>query len=364
MVLTGGHAATPAIAVIEKINRRKSRKTELFWIGSREAIPGTNLETIEYKILPEMGVKFCEINAGKIQTKFTRHTIPLILKIPVGFIQSLFLLLKIRPKLVLSFGGYASFPVVFWAYFLRIPVILHEQTVAAGRSSIFSEAFAKKIVLARKESLRFFPRNKSIVVGNPVMADILKVAPKEKPGNPKLILVMGGSRGSQFINESIISVTDVLLQKFRIVHITGQNEYEKVSGYRNSLSTPKAAKYRILPFVDPREMSGLYESADIVVSRSGASTVSEIMAVKRPAILIPLPRTFMGEQVKNAKYAENFGVAQVLEEQDVTDNSLLTMIDRISDSWEDIVKKVEDKISPDRFAAEKLVDILFKFMLQ
>src|SRR5688572_25348723 len=111
ILLTGGHAATVGIAVVEELKERLDKNVDIYWIGSRRAMEGSKSSTLEYKIYPNIGVKFYSIDAGKIQTKFTRYTIPSLVKIPVGFIQSFFLLLKIWPKVVLSFGGYASFPV-------------------------------------------------------------------------------------------------------------------------------------------------------------------------------------------------------------------------------------------------------------
>ena len=145
ILLTGGHAATTGIAVVEEIRRRESLKgAEIYWIGSLTAIEGSKFSTIESRTFPRIGVNFIPIIAGKIQTKFTRHTIPSLLKIPVGFIQAFWLMLKIKPKVTLSFGGYSSFPVIFWSWIFRIPVILHEQTVVAGRASI-SSAFSPSL---------------------------------------------------------------------------------------------------------------------------------------------------------------------------------------------------------------------------
>jgi len=205
ILLTGGHAATTGIAVIEEIRKtEKLKDSKIYWLGAQTAMEGSKISTLESRVFPRIGVQFIPIIAGKIQTKFTRHTIPSILKIPVGFIQAFWYLVKIRPNVVLSFGGYSSFPVVFWSWVFRIPVILHEQTVAAGRASISSSPFATKIALARSESLSYFPKNKSVITGNPLMSNVLKVKPRKYLGNPPTILIIGGSRGSNFINDLII----------------------------------------------------------------------------------------------------------------------------------------------------------------
>ena len=142
IVLTGGHAATPGLAVIQKLkDLYKKENLLIYWIGSKKAVEGSSASTLEYRIFPSMGVNFVGLTAGKIQTKLTKHTIPSLLKIPIGFIQSFFSLLKIKPKVIISFGGYASFPVVFWGWVFRVPVILHEQTSVVGRASFISAFF-------------------------------------------------------------------------------------------------------------------------------------------------------------------------------------------------------------------------------
>jgi len=356
IVLTGGHAATPGIATVRELRKRNfGKELQIYWVGSKKSAEGSKISTLEYKIYPEIGVKFYPITAGKIQTKFTRHTIPSLLKIPVGFVQAFIALLKIKPKVVLSFGGYASFPVVFWAWVFRIPVFLHEQTVAAGRASMASSFFATWVAVSREESLKFFPKSKVTVTGNPVMPEIVKVEPKTTLGNPPTILIMGGSRGSQFINEEVANIADKLTQKYKLIHITGEANYLNYKNFESS-------RYEVLSMVDPRNIYKYYEKADIIISRAGASSVSEIMIVKRPAILIPLPRTFMDEQVKNAKYAEDFGIAKVMLEKEVNSVSLESIIDDTFENWKRITQKVKDKKSPDKSAAKNLVDLVSPYL--
>lgn len=361
IVLTGGHAATVGIAVVEELQKRfKGSGVEISWIGSKKAIEGSNATTIEYKIYPDIGVKIYPIKAGKIQTKFTKYTILSILKIPVGFIQSLFILTKLSPDVVLSLGGYASFPVVFWAWIFRIPVILHEQTIVAGRASISSSFFSRKIALAREESMKFFPKEKCVITGNPVMSSIISVRSHTTYNIPHTILVMGGSRGSEFINEEIYKIIPeltqkYLLQKHKIIHITGESEYNKYKDYSNK-------NYEVVSFMDPREMYKYYSQADLIISRSGANTVSEIMVTGKPAILIPLPRTFMGEQVKNAQYAEKFGFAKVILETQVDPENLKEAINEMIQNKKSITNKMLDYKNLDVNAAKKLVDLLLDYV--
>ena len=358
IMLTGGHAATPGLAVIQKLKSTfKNNNLSIYWIGSKKAIEGSHTSTLEYKIFPNLGVNFIGLTTGKIQTKLTKHTIPSLLKIPIGFVQSFFTIIKINPKVIISFGGYASFPVVFWGWFFRIPVILHEQTTVVGRASYASSFFSTKIALSRKESISFFPKSKVVMTGNPVRNEIFEVKPKIKPGMPATILIMGGSRGSEFINEEILKVMPKLVNKYSLIHVTGESHYNKIKSFARK-------NYQVMSSVDPLQMPNFYQQADLIVSRSGANTVSEIIVTKRPSILIPLPRTFMDEQVKNAKYAENFGIAKVLMESEVTPDRLTLEIENIFNNWSNIQKGVSGKLSPDVNATKKLVDLATDYILE
>lgn len=359
ILLTGGHAATTGIAVVEEIRRRESLKeAEIYWIGSLTAIEGSKISTIESRTFPRIGVKFIPIAAGKIQTKFTRHTIPSLLKIPVGFIQAFWLLLKIKPNVTLSFGGYSSFPVIFWSWVFRIPVILHEQTVVAGRASISSAFFATKIALARMESQKYFPKNKSIVTGNPLMTGVLNVKTKTVLGKTPTVLVIGGSRGSTFINELVMELAKSILAHNILIHITGERDFEKVEKFKENLSPILRNNYKVYPSVNPSEIGSYYSQADLIISRSGANSVSEIIYAGRPAILIPLPRTFLGEQVKNARYAESFGFSSVFLEKDVTPEVILKEINHFLKDWDILIRRAEENLSPDTNASKKVVDLV------
>ncbi len=355
IVLTGGHAATPAIAVVEKLKEIYPNKLSIYWIGSKKAVEGSNAKTLEYKIFPDLGIKFVAIITGKLQTKLTPYTIPSLLKIPIGFVQSFFTLLSIRPRVILSFGGYASFPVVFWGWVFRIPIVLHEQTVAAGRANIAASFFSTKIALSREESLQSFPKNKSIVIGNPLMKEIADVDPKNKLSSPPTVLIMGGSRGSEFINEEILKILPELTNKYNVIHITGEAHFQEIEPFSKN-------GYEVLAYVAPQEMAKYYNKADLVIARSGANTVSEIIATKSPSVLIPLPRTFMNEQVKNAEYARTFGIARVLLETEVTPKRLLFEVNDIFKNWYKIMDKVSEKTSPDINSAERLANLVLAYI--
>lgn len=353
ILLTGGHAATTGLAVIEEI-KKKAPGSEIYWIGSKSAIPGSKTQPIEQTIYPSLGVKYFTISPGKLQTKFTRYTIPLIINIPVSFIQALFLLIKINPAVILALGGYTSLPVAFWGFIFGIPVILHEQTAVAGRASLITGIFAKKIAISRIESSKYFPAGKTVLTGNPMTSDILQVKKADVLHKPPRIFVIGGSRGSVFINELMIAARTELSKKSNVTHVTGERNFEKYNIFQSTT-------YKLLPLVSPKDMAKFYESSDIIISRAGANSVAEIVAVKRPAILIPLPRTFMDEQYKNALFAESFGLVKVFRESEINPQKLIALIEDIINNWKKVILH-NDYTDPDLGASEKLTQIILNSM--
>lgn len=357
ILLTGGHAATTALSVVEELVRRQEggKPWDIYWVGSEVAVEGKSIPTLESKVFPEVGVKTFSIVAGRLQRRFSLWSIPSFLKIPLGFVQAFILLLSIRPNIILSFGGYAAFPIVVSGWILRIPIIIHEQTCAAGRANRLSAFFATKIDLAREESKKFFPAEKCVLVGNPVLTQIREIMPKEKPGIPPTIFITGGSRGAQRINNVVALLLPNLLVKYRVIHLTGQLDFVKFSDIKNHLQLSLRRNYELYSQVDPMKVDNLYREADLIIARAGANTVSEIMTAKRPAILIPIPWTYGDEQTKNAEFARKFGIAKVIKEENFTPQTLRREIEDNFDHWEKIVQGVSNKSSPDKLAAEKLV---------
>lgn len=361
LVLTGGHAATTAVAVVEEI-RSQNKKWKLYWIGVKNAIEGKKVVTLESEVLPRLGVKFLSLTTGRLQRKFTLYTIPSFLKIPIGFVQSLYYLLKIKPRAVLSFGGFASFPVVFNAKLLGIPVIIHEQTAAAGRANLASSKFATKIALAREESKKYFKNSEIVVTGNPVMKEIQKVQPIADKIEKPVIYVTGGSRGSQSINDSVEAILKKLLSKYKVIHQTGGLDYLKFSEIRQKLPQALRDNYEVFIRVNPLEISKIYSQSTLIVSRSGANTTSEIMIIRRPAIMIPLPISYMDEQTENAKVAKKWGISEIISQANLTPEKLLSTIEKTIQNTPKILKNISGKQSLDKDASGKLVDLVGNYM--
>src|SRR5581483_5946680 len=202
LILTGGHAVSTATAVIEVLKVKFPQK-KLHWIGAKSLIEGKYVPNPAANIMSDIGVSFIPLTTGRLQKKFTRWTIPSLFKIPIGIFQSFQILIKLKPELILSFGGFVSIPISLAAWVLRIPFFIHEQTMAVGRANKITSIFAKKIFISRPESAKYFPKNKTILVGNPVRKSFTNIKHKSKPGNPITIYITGGSSGAQRINSTV-----------------------------------------------------------------------------------------------------------------------------------------------------------------
>lgn len=361
LVLTGGHAATTAVAVVEEI-KSQNKDWKLYWIGVKNAIEGKKVVTLESEVLPRLGVKFLTLTTGRLQRRFTFWSIPSLLKIPIGFVQSLYYLIKIKPGAVLSFGGFASFPVVFNAKILGIPVIIHEQTSAAGRANLASAKFATIITLAREQSQKYFNKSECQVIGNPVMKEIGSVKPLKNLKDTPVIYITGGSRGSQSINKVIEESLKTILTKYKVIHQTGGLDYLRFSDIKQKLPQALRKNYEVFIRVNPLEISKVYSQATIIISRSGANTVSEIMFIKRPAILIPLPISYLNEQMENAKIANKWGIAKIIPQDKLTSERLLQSIENSISDLPEILGKVKGKKSPDFGASKKLVNLIESYL--
>lgn len=350
LLLAGSHAGSTAISVIEEIKKR-NLNWEIHWIGKRFSKEGSNSESLEYKNMSKYGVIFHNLESGKIQTKFTKHTIPSLFKVPFGFLRCRKMVKEIKPDLTLSFGSAAGAMTVFWSNFYKIPTIIHEQTATAGRANIISSYFSNKILISRETSLAYFNKQKTLLVGNPLNSDIAKINLEDGNSRVKSILITGGSRGSTWINNAIKPLIPQLTNKYYLLHQTGEDSLDEFKIIDNP-------KYLAFGQVSPKDMLQVMLKADIVISRAGANTVSELVALKKPAILIPIPWTYNDEQTENAKYMEELGIANILPQRDLTPQRLLVEIEKMVASYGSLKPKAKDIKSHDLNASSDIVDIL------
>lgn len=358
IVLTGGHAATTAYSVVEEIKKRKLG-LEIFWVGPKKAIEGREILTLSFQLLPKLGVCHCATIGGRLQRKWTVWTIPSLLKIPVSFVQSFLFLIKIRPSIIVSFGGYAAFPVVVCGWVLGIPIIIHEQTSSYGLANRISSFFARKIAIARDESRAFFPKKKVVLTGNPVMAKIVEVGRKENMGNPPTIYITGGSTGAQRINTSVDKILEILLTDFQVIHQTGELDFAYFKSRKEKLNEELKKNYNVEKFIEPDLVDRIFKKSDILVSRAGANTISEIMITARPSVIVPISWSRNGEQAKNAEAAKNAGIAVVIDENEITAEILLERIFFLKRNWKKMIASMNTNLAKlDTGASARMVDLI------
>ena len=329
ILIIGGHLS-PALALIDSIRSRQ----DVLFVGRKFAFEGDNTLSLEYKICQNRGIKFAPITTGRLQRSFTRYTIPSLLKIPRGLRESFKIIRSYKPDVVVGFGGYVSLPVIFAAYLQGIPVVIHEQTLEAGGANKIASRFASKICISFERSRQFFPREKTILTGNPIREQIVNpksslLIPSE---NIPLIYITGGSLGSMFINKLVEKSIRELLRRFRIVHQTGGfNNLESLVRLRKikkTLGNEMRRRYLVSEHFTSDDVGMILREASLVVGRSGINTITELLFLNKPALLIPLSRSQRDEQKKNAQFLKDVGLSEVLGEK-VTSSEFISAINHM-----------------------------------
>ena len=354
IVIAGGHL-TPALALIEELE--KDKNTKIYFFGRKYATEGLDNLSAEYQIIKKKQINFFAITTGRIQRKFTRYTFPSILKIPVGFIQSFFYLLKVRPNVIVSFGSYVSVPTVFAGWLLGIDSIIHEQASIPGLATKINSLFAKKIFLTWRESGKYFDSKKTAVVGNLIRRAIFDKKTKGKEiknfldKSKNLIFVTGGNQGSHFINELIFESQNKL-KNFCIIHQLGTANFERDQKKAKKI---KSANYQAVNYIDTQNIGAVLNCADIIIGRAGANTIYELALLAKPAILIPLTVTSGNEQQENAEVLAKSGSAIILSQGKITEE---LFVDTVKSMFENLPKyqKSAQQLSKSlkKDAAEKL----------
>jgi len=322
---TGGHVF-PIIAVIREMRKMYPGKDfQFFFLGPKDEFGSI--------LLSQEGVETKNILAGKIRRYFSFENFLDILKIPIGIFQSfIYLLFRIRPKLIFSKGGYGALPVVLCAKILRIPVFIHESDVVPGLANKIAGKWAKKIFISFPRT-EYFPLGKTILAGNPIRTEILDGSKEEAKklfeltfGKP-VILFLGGSQGAQAINDFVLRILNMILKDFEIIHQCGRENFNEVKNEaRVVIEEGLTRYYHPYPFLNEDELKHAYAAADFIVSRAGSGSIFEIAAVGKPSVLVPLPSAAADHQSKNAyAYAED-GACVVIEQENLTPNFFLEKI--------------------------------------
>lgn len=346
LIFAGGGtlgSVTPLLAVIEKI-KEKNSKIDILWLGTKGGP--------EKKIVEEAGIRFRPIFSGKFRRYFSPRNILDFFWIKVAVWQSFFIIIKEKPDLVVSAGGFVAAPVVFASWLWRAPVLIHQQDARAGLANKICAPFATKITVAFEKSLKDFSKSKTFLVGNPARGEILNGSRERGmknfglKNNLPVLLVLGGGTGSEFLNRLIKDSLPGLLDICEVIHLTG--------GKGNA---GQAAGYHQFEFLS-KEMADAYVVADLVISRAGMGVLTELASLGKPAILIPLA----GHQEENAKYFADKSAAIILKEKGLTSERLLGEVEALLKD-----KKTQEKLSlnikkvfpttPEK-SAEKIADMI------
>ena len=349
ILLTGGGSAGHITVNLALIPMLLESGWEIIYIGSFEGIERELISNIR-------GVTYHGISTGKLRRYFDRQNFTDFFRVLKGTIEANKIIRHEQPAIVFSKGGFVSVPVVLGSRLNNVPVITHESDLTPGLANRINMYFAQKICTTFPDTLKYLPQNKGKFIG-------AIVRPELKQGNSArgrnfcqfatiepVILVVGGSLGSKYINQTIRSLLDKLLLEFQIVHICGKGNLDQ---------NIELEGYKQLEYVS-EELADLICLSDLIISRAGANFIFEFLALKKPMILIPLSkRSSRGDQIENANAFKAQGFAEILVEEKLTEDSLLNTIHAVFSNREYYKSKMENCQS-DR-SLDKLFDLITSF---
>ncbi len=322
----GGHFY-PLIAVAERIRKeifiQKLIQPELYFFSDKP---------YDEESLFNLDCKFIETPAGKLRMYPSLENLTDIFKTIKGCFVALIKLYAIYPDVVFAKGGYASFPTLLAARILSIPVVVHESDTVPGRTTKWAGKFATRVALSYPEAAPFYPASKIALTGQPIRDMLLPPGGYEKKYIKKdrpVILVFGGSQGSQVVNSAVLEALPVLLNTYDIVHQTGTENLEEVSKISKHLLVNHEFKdrYFVEGFLD---VALFYPKVDLVITRAGSS-MFEMVLWRIPMIVVPIPETISRDQKSNAYAMASHGVATVLEENNLGSHMLISVVSKILD---------------------------------
>ena len=331
IVLTGGGTAghvTPNMALIPEL---QAQGYEVHYIGSYEGI--------ESRLIPEMGIDYYGIASGKLRRYIDVKNLSDPFKVLRGYGQARKLLKKINPDVVFSKGGFVSVPVVVAAKSRKIPCIIHESDMTPGLANKICIPCAQRVCTNFPETLEHLPPNKGVVTGSPIRQELFH-GEKAKglafcgfTADKPVLLIIGGSLGALRVNEAVRAVLSQILEKFQVIHLCGKGKVDE--------SLKEVQGYVQFEYIK-EELSDLMAAADIIISRAGANAICEILALRKPNILIPLSASASrGDQIVNAASFEKQGYSMVLQEEDITDEKLLKAVDTVYQKREKYIRAME-----------------------
>lgn len=339
IVLTGGGTAghvTPNIALLPEL---KKAGYEVYYIGSYEGM--------ERKLIEELGIPYYGISSGKLRRYLDLKNFTDPFKVMKGYFEASSILKKLKPDVVFSKGGFVTVPVVMAAHHRKIPAVIHESDMTPGLANRLCIPRATKICANFVETLSNLPDGKAVLTGTPIRHELFSGNKKKGADfcgftlDKPILMIIGGSLGAVAVNNAVRAILPDLLKKFQIIHLCGKGKVDE------SLKGIKG--YVQFEYIK-EELTDLFAASDLVISRAGANAICEILALRKPNILIPLSaNSSRGDQILNAESFERQGYSYVLKEEDVTNERLLEAIHTVYDnrqSYIDVMQhsKLNDSI--------------------
>lgn len=319
IILTGGGTAghvTPNIALLPTL---KERGYEIHYIGSKDGI--------EKKLIEALEIPYYPISSGKLRRYFDWKNFTDPFRVLKGFSDAKKIIKKIQPDVIFSKGGFVTVPVVKAAKQCHVPAIIHESDMTPGLANKLCIKSAYKVCCNFPETVSYLPEGKAVLSGSPIREELFKGSRQkglqfcgfstERP----VLLIIGGSLGSKAINQAVRDLLPELLKTWQIIHLCGKDNLDE--------TLTNCSGYKQYEYIQA-ELPDLFAASDIVISRAGANAICELLALKKPAILIPLSAAASrGDQILNAKSFEKQGFSYLLEEESVTGESLLKAINTV-----------------------------------
>lgn len=332
IILTGGGTAghvTPNLALLPALQKEEF---EIHYIGSYNGI--------ERRLIEETGIPYDGISSGKLRRYFDVKNFSDPLRVLKGCSEARKLMKKYKPDVVFSKGGFVAVPVVLAAKHYKIPVIIHESDMTPGLANKICIPTAKKVCCNFPETLKYLPEDKAVLTGSPIREELLNgdrlagLQYSHLSASLPVLLIIGGSLGSVTVNQAIRSILPELLKSFQVIHICGKGNLDEsligVNGY---------VQYE---YVD-KPLRHLFAAADLVISRAGANSICEILALRKPNILIPLSAAASrGDQILNANSFAKQGFSTVLEEEALTPETLSQAIAETHEKRQAFIDKMSE----------------------
>ena len=332
IVLTGGGTAghvTPNIALIPKL---KEAGYKISYIGSYGGM--------ERKLIEDLGIPYYGISSGKLRRYFDPKNFSDPFRVVKGYFEAKKLLKKLKPNVVFSKGGFVSVPVVLAAKACKVPALIHESDMTPGLANKLCIPSAAKVCCNFPETVKCLPENKAVLTGTPIRQELLSGDAREglkfcgfNAAKP-VILVIGGSLGSVAVNHAVRSILPELLKDFQVIHLCGKDKLDA------SLNGTEG--YVQFEYIKD-ELPDLFAAADLIISRAGANSICEILALRKPNILIPLSAAASrGDQILNANSFAKQGFSTVLEEEVLTADTLSQAIEETYKNRQQFIDKMSE----------------------